>query len=86
MLELDLSYDGLGYRSGIQEYIVDSHPERLFLQSHSACGVTLGVSVDKKNTSFRSGKTRSEVNCGRGLTYTTFLVCNRNDPGHGILC
>ena len=85
MLEMDLANDGFGDRSRIQKHIIDRRTERLPLQSNSARGITLGISVNEQYAPFCRRKARREIHCGRGLTYTTLLIGNRNNPSHEIL-
>ena len=64
--------------------VIDGASGRIFGESDGSSGVGLGIAIDKQGRLFGGSEAGREVDSRCGLTNSTFLVCNRDDPGQDV--
>jgi hypothetical protein len=70
------------YGRSRDQNIVKGLRELAWGESHSACGISLRITIYKQNALLSRSEARGQVNSGCGLPDSAFLVCHRDYSAH----
>src|SRR6516225_430806 len=64
--------------------MIHSSPRGIFRKADRRRGVSLRIAINQKCGVFNCSKASGKIHGGGSLPDSTFLICNRNDPGQAL--
>ena len=62
--------------------MIDRFPNLLFIKTHPACRIPLGIDIDEQNFLLCNCNGGREIDCRGRLTHSPFLIGNANHSRH----